>query len=189
MQIKYLHKNIYKLSSYALSQEKLEIHRKKYEKPVKLWEQLKSEGISDKACQAACGISKSTYYRYKAHLYELSKGILPPSKRPKSLRKPQWGESEMQLVLQIRRENPTYGKAKIVVILKRDYDLQISESTTGRIVKHLMNKGLIQKSLSAPHKKRKRRFKGHAQPWMYGMKGSKPGQMLQIDHMSIAFCA
>jgi putative transposase len=186
MQIIGLHKNIYKLSSYALSQEKLEFHRKKYEKPVKIWEKLKSEGVSDKTRQEMSGISRPTYYRYKAHLSELEKGILPPSKRPKSLRKPQWGESEMQLVLRIRRENPTYGKAKIAVILKRDHGTQFSESTVGRILKHLMNKGLIQKSLSAPHKKRKRRFKGHAQPWMYGMKALKAGQMIQIDHMSVS---
>lgn len=186
MQIIGLHKNIYKLSSYALSQEKLEIHRKKYERPVKHWEKLKSERVCDQTCQEIIGISRSTYYRYKAHLAQLTKGILPPSKRPKSLRKPEWGESEMQLVLRIRKENPTYGKAKIAVILKRDHHLHISESTTGRIIKHLMNKGLIQKSLSAPHKKRRRHFKGHAQPWMYGMKGLQPGQMVQIDHMSVS---
>jgi putative transposase len=186
MQIKGLHKNIYKLSSYALSQEKFEIHRKKYEKPVKLWEQLKSEGASDKGCQLACGISKATYHRYKTHLKNLSLAILPPSKRPLKLNKPRWGEAELQLVLRIRREDPTYGKAKITVILKRDHDLQISESTTGRILKHLMNRGLIQKSISAPHKKRKRHFKGHAQPWVYGMKSLKPGQMIQIDHMSVS---
>lgn len=186
MQIIGLHKNIYKLSSYALSQEKLESHRKKYEKPVKIWKKLKSEGIPDQICQEFSGISRSTYYRYKARLVELTKGILPPSKKPKSLRKPQWGEAEMQLILRIRRENPTYGKAKVSVILKRDHGVHFSESTVGRILKHLMNKGLIQKSISAPHKKRKRRFKGHAQPWIYGMKALKPGQMLQIDHMSVS---
>lgn len=186
MQIIGLHKNIYKLSSYALSQEKLETHRKKYEKPVKIWDKLKSERVSDQTCQVTIGISRATYYRYKSRLSDLSKKMLPPSKKPKSLRKPHWGEAEMQLVLRIRRENPTYGKAKIAVILKRDHGTKFSESTVGRILKHLMNKGLIQKSLSAPHKKRKRRFKGHAQPWIYGMKALKPGQMIQIDHMSVS---
>jgi len=186
MQIKGLHKNIYKLSSYALSQEKLEPHRKKYEKPVRNWEKLKSEGVTDQTCQEISGISKATYYRYKALLIELTKGILPPSKKPRTLRKPQWGESEKQLILNLRRENPTYGKAKISVILKRDQGVSLSESTVGRILKHLMIKGLIQKSLSAPHAKRKRRFKGHAQPWTYGMKGANPGEMVQIDHMSVS---
>ena len=185
MQIKGLHKNIYKLSSYALSQEKLETHRKKYEKQVKQWKRLKTEGVSDKTCHEIVGISKATYYRYKARLAELSKGILPPSKRPKALRKPLWGESEMQRVLSLRRENPTYGKAKIAVILKRDFGIQISESTVGRILKCLMEKGLILKSLSAPRQKRKRNFQKHAKPWKYGSTSSKPGQMVQIDHMSV----
>jgi transposase InsO family protein len=184
MQIIGLHKNIYKLSSYALSQEKLEVHRKKYEPHVRQWQKLKSEGVSDETCQDIIGISRSTYYRDKSNLKNLEKGILPPSKKPKSPRKPQWGESEKQLVLRLRRENPTYGKAKIAVILKRDHGLTLSESTVGRILKHLMNKGLVQKSLSAPRQKRKRRFKGHAQPWRYGMKVTKPGQMVQIDHMT-----
>ena len=186
MQIIGLHKNIYKLSSYALSQEKLEKHRTKYERQVKHWKKLKSEGVSDSTCKEIIGVSRATYYRYKKHLDQLAKGILPPSKRPTSVRKPQWGESEKKLVLKLRRENLTYGKAKIAVILRRDHGLTLSESTVGRILKHLLHKGLIQKSLSAPRQKRKRRFKGHAQPWKYGMKITKPGQMVQIDHMTIS---
>jgi putative transposase len=185
MQIKGLHKNIYKLSSYTLSQEKLDVHRKKYEKPVKLWKKLKSEGVSDQTCQDTLGLSRATYYRYKAHLSALSKGILPPTKKPKTPRKPMWGESEKQLVLKLRRENPTYGKAKIAVILKRDHGLGLSESTVGRIIKHLMSKGLVQKSASASRQRKKRVFKGHAQKWQYKMKSLKPGQMIQIDHMTV----
>jgi putative transposase len=185
MQIKGLHKNIYKLSSYALSQEKLDAYRKKYEKPVNQWEKLKSEGVSDRTCQEIIGISRANYYRHKSKLKDLAKGIIPPSKKPKSLRKPLWGESEIQRVLSLRRENPTYGKAKIAVILKRDFRIQISESTVGRILKRLMEKGLILKSLSAPRQKRKRNFQKHAQPWKYGSTSSKPGQMVQIDHMSV----
>ncbi len=118
-------------------------------------------------------------------LRELDKGLLPPSKKPKNVRKPGWGESEKQLALRLRRENPTYGKAKISVILKRDFNLTLSESTVGRILSHLKKKGLIQASASAPKKKRKRRFSKHAQPWIYGMKGKKLGELLQIDHMSV----
>lgn len=186
MQIIGLHKNIYKLASYSLSQEKLEVHRIKYEKQVRDWEKLKFERVGDKTCKEIVGISKATYYRYKARLISLNKGILPPSKKPKSLRKPSWGEAERQRVLALRRENPTYGKAKIAVILKRDFGVCLSESTIGRILKHLMTKGLIQKSLSAPRQKRRRRFKGHAQPWRYGMRITKPGQMIQIDHMTVS---
>jgi len=186
MQINYLHKNIYKLSNYTLSQEKYEFHRKRFEDPVRKWERAQKESCSDSFAAEFSGISRATYFRYKANLLKLSKGILPPSKRPKLLRKPQWGEKEKQLVLSLRRENPTYGKAKIAVILKRDHGLSLSESTIGRIIKHLMQKGLIQTSPSARRLRRKRQFKGHAQPWIYGMKPSQLGELIQIDHMSVS---
>ena len=186
MQIKGLHKNIYKLASYALSQEKLEFHRKKYESPVKSWKQLKSEGVSDKTCQDILKISRATYYRYNMRLDELSKGILPPSKRPKNLRKPLWGEAEKQIVLQIRRENPTYGKEKIAIILKRDHGQTLSESTVGRILKFLSFKGLITKSPSALRTKRRRVFKKHAIPWTFkDYKTMTLGERVQIDHMTV----
>lgn len=186
MQIKGLHKNIYKLSSYALSQEKLEEHRKKYEKPVRLWQKLKSEGVCDKTCQEVVGISRAQYYRNKNRLEELEKGILPPSKRPKKFNKPQWGEAEIQLVLRVRRENSTYGKEKIATILKRDHAQTISESTVGRIIKYLKGKGLIANSPSALRTKRKRNFKGHAKPWTFkDYKTMVIGERVQIDHMTV----
>lgn len=186
MQIKGLHKNIYKLATYSLSQEKLEVHRKKYEKRVKHWQKLKSEKVSDATCQEIIGISRATYYRYKERLAELAKGILPPSKRPKRLRKPRWGEAEKQLVLKLRREDPTYGKEKISTILRRDFGQTLSESTVGRILKFLSLKGLITKSPSALRTKRKRVFKKHAKPW--GFKDYKTmviGERVQVDHMTV----
>jgi transposase InsO family protein len=186
MQIKGLHKNIYKLASYALSQEKLEFHRKKYVSLVESWKKLKSEGVSDKICQDILGISRATFYRYNTRLDEISKGILPPSKRPKNLRKPLWGEAQKQLVLSIRRENPTYGKEKIAVILNRDHGQTLSQSTVGRILKLLSLKGLITKSPSALRTKRKRIFKKHAKPWTFkDYKTMVLGERVQIDHMTV----
>jgi putative transposase len=119
-------------------------------------------------------------------LKNLEKGLLPPAKRPLRLNKPKWGEAEMQLVLRLRRENPTYGKEKIAVILKRDFGETLSHSTVGRILKHLMHKGLIQKSPSALRVKRKRTFKKHAKPWKYkDYKAMQMGERVQIDHMTV----
>ena len=93
----------------------------------------------------------------------------------------------MQLVLAIRRANPTYGKDKIAVILKRDHGGTISASTVGRILRHLLNKGLIQKSLSAPRPKKKRNFRNsHAKSWTYkDYKKMKLGERIQVDHMTV----
>ena len=155
------HKSICKLYRYGRTQECLDFYRKTYEAHVNLWEKLKKEGVCDKTCAELVQISRATYYRHKRILKDLEKNILPPPKKPIKVNKPKWGETQKQLVLKIRRENPTYGKQKIAIILKRDHDQTISESTVGRILTFCHKKNLIVKSSSALRAKRKRNFKGH----------------------------
>jgi len=50
---------------------------------------------------------------------------MAPSKRPKSVNKPLWGEAEKQLVLRIRREDTTYGKGKSPLL---STEIMITES-------------------------------------------------------------
>ena len=186
MQIKGLHKNIYKLYVYSRTQECLDVYRKKYEEKVHRWETLILEGVRGKVAQEILGFSRPTYYRMKKILKDLEKGISPPSKRPKKLNKSRWGEAELQLVLMLRRQNSTYGKEKIATILKRDHGQTISESTVGRIITCLKAKGLITKSPSALRTKRKRNFQGHAKPWTYKeYKTMVMGERVQIDHMTV----
>ena len=100
MQIKGLHKNIYKLYAYARTQECLEVYRQKYQQQVQRWEKLAAEGVSLELRQEIVGISRTTYYRHRKILHKLEIGIAPPSKKPKSLNRPKWGEAHKQLVLQ-----------------------------------------------------------------------------------------
>lgn len=185
MQIKSLHGNIYKLYAYSRKQECLDAYRKKYEEIVKVWDNLKAAGVHADKLAALAGFSRPTYYRAKHVLKNLAQGKRPPSKRPRRVNKPRWGESEKQQVLAIRRENPTYGKAKIAIILKRDNGLNLSESTVGRILAQLKKKGLITRSSSAMRGRKKRYFKGHATRWHYKDYHSMVmGERVQIDHMS-----
>lgn len=186
MQTKGLHKNIYKLYHYARTQECLDLYRKIYEDGVCKWKKMKREKVSDQTCQDMAGISRATYYRHKRILKDLERGINPPSKKPRNLNKPKWGEAHKQLVLKIRRENPTYGKAKIAVILKRDHGQTISESTVGRILKSLKARGLVIRSASALRAKRKRVFRKHAKPWEYKKYDTMVlGERVQVDHMTV----
>lgn len=188
MQIKSLHKQLYTISSYAqrhnssLSESTVQISTL-----VQKWQRLKTSGVSDGVCHETLGISRSTYYRYVQKLKAMSRGIPMPSKRPKHLRRPQWTEAQTQKLLTLRRAHPTYGKAKLAVILKRDHGWTFSESTVGRMLKHLMQKGLITKSISALRIKRKRSFtKGHAKPWSFKpYKDMVMGERVQIDHMTV----
>lgn len=71
MEIKGLHKNIYKLYNYSRTQECLDAYRKKYENQVRLWEKLKKEGVTLQTLQSVVGISRATYYRHKKILRNL----------------------------------------------------------------------------------------------------------------------
>jgi len=187
MQYKALHKSVYKLYAYARTQECLDAHRQHHEERVRLWQAHKAEGLTDEACQRLSGISRASYYRSKAALAALARGVSPPSKARRRQNKRRWGEAEKQLVLTIRRANPAYGKEKIAVIIKRDHGRAIGASTVGRILKHLAEMGLIQRSPCALRAKRKRTFKGrHAQPWTYkDYKDIAIGERVQIDHMTV----
>ena len=186
MQIKCLHKNFYKLYAYSRTQETLEKYKNLYQGTVSLWEKLKNEGVCVKSCQEITGVSRATYYRRKRILNHILRGIAPASKRPQKLNKPRWGEPQKQLVLTIRRANPTYGKEKIATILRRDHGQTISESTVGRILAFLKERGLIIRSLSALRTKRKRHFNRHAQAWSYkDYKDMLMGERVQVDHMTV----
>ena len=185
MQIKCLPKNLYRFYAWSRSQECLDAYRREIEQSVRAWESLRAEGVSESKCAGFTGISRSSYYRRRARLKDLAQGKVPPSKAPRKCNKPRWGEREKQLVLEVRRKNKTWGKAKIAVVLRRDHKSTISESTVGRILSFLLGKGLITRVRSRPQKRRRDFTKGHAQPWKYkDYKDIELGERVQIDHMT-----
>lgn len=187
MQILCLPKSVYKLyyhsSKHSIKSEQIE-QRKKC---LGDWELLKARGIPDAEIAKITGISRATYYRRKKALrvYGLH-ALLNRSKRPHKFRQSEIPKTIIDLVLSIRRNNPTYGKAKITVILQRDYNIKLSQSSVGRLIKSFTEKGLVLVSRSFVKKKRKRNFNKHAKPWVYGTKPICPGQLVQIDHMSVS---
>ena len=185
MQIKCLPKTVYRFYAWSRSQDCLDAYRREIEDSVRAWESLRAEGVSEAKCAVFTGISRASYYRRRARLKRLSHGEIPPSKAPTRRNKPRWGEREKQLVLEVRRKNKTWGKAKITVVLRRDHKLSISQSTVGRILSFLNTKGLITRARSRPQKRRRNFSKGHAQPWTYkDYKDMDLGERVQIDHMT-----
>jgi hypothetical protein len=107
----------------------------------------------------------------------------------------------IDLILNIRLENITYGKEKITIILYGDYNIKkedISISTVGRIINKLKKQNKIPKySPSQTLKKRHRRFDNiYTQKWDYekhcicnedkkSLDRISMGEMIQIDHMTI----
>lgn len=186
MQIKGLHRNIYRLSAYAMRQESLSAAAETRRKQLGDWEMLKARKVPDSEIARITGISRSSYYRHKKALQTFGAiGLEARSRRPKNVRKSRVPQEWRDLVLKLRRANPTYGKAKIHAIMSRDHGINSSESTVGRILSNLMERGLIQRHTAARKSKRRRCFDSHAKRWKYGMRASKPGEMIQIDHMTV----
>lgn len=186
MQIFGLHKNIYKLARYASTQELLDKQTQERRKLLGDWEILKARSVPDHEIAKITGISRATYYRRKKaiSLYGII-GLKKRTTKPKTFRQSKIPQITIDLILKLRIENPSYGKYKIAVILRRDYKISISESSVGRCLDKLLLLGKIKRSISAHRIKRKRKFTSHAKRWQYGMKASKPGEMIQIDHMTV----
>lgn len=153
------------------------------------FENLKTDGGTESVILSVLGISRSTIYRIKAQ-YEKHgfAGLEPQSKRPQQVRKPLWDKSQEDLVLKLRKQEPTWGKNKIHRLMIRDHGINLSVTTVGRIISKLIAKNKVKSAYFAANKdkpKRRRIFDKHAIRWKYGMKAAKPGEMVQIDHMTV----
>jgi len=186
MQILYLHKSIYKLKRIASPEENFDPKILLIKDQVETWKKLKSHNVPEAEIVKITGISRASFYRYKKSIDSFGlKGLEKSSRRPKSIRTSKIPNETITLIEKLRLAEPTYGKAKIAVILKRDHKVNISESTVGRVISKLISQGRIRLSLSYARIKRRRKFDSHAKKWRYGMKASKPGEMVQIDHMTV----
>jgi len=106
------------------------------------------------------------------------------STRPKHTRSVQYSEEVVSIIRKIRKEYPTFSAVKISVLLFRDYGIQLSSSTVGRIIKkfNLFFSKVVQirKDLSNASKrgwqsrKAKHRMKYYMQP-------EKPRHIIEFD--------
>lgn len=187
MRIIRLSKNIYKAYDYTIRNNVLHPFREKYEQVLSNWKESREKyKMSFKDLAKHYGFSRATYYRKRKILNELNSGRVPIIRTSRVVRLRRWGDTEINLVLRIRRENPSYGKSKITTILKRDHDFKMSESTVGRIINYLKDKGIIQRSISAHRTKRKRNFNRQANPLKFKRyEEMVMGEGVQIDHMTV----
>ena len=186
MKIKCLPRSLYRLYNYASKQTAMSDQIGQRKKFLGDWEILKARKVPEKEIAKITGISRATYYRLKKSISIHSvRGLEKQSRRPKVFRKSKIPRATIDIALDIRRKNPTYGKEKIAVILKRDFSISLSVSSVGRLIKSFVKNDLVIPSYARIRKRQSRLFKGHAKPWKYGTKIKEPGQMVQVDHMVV----
>ena len=157
---------------------------------IETYRELRAEGCSEAAALRAVGWSRSAYYRWQAR-YRAGgvKGLAAKSRRPRRTNPSRWTRAQEWAVWRMRKRYPFMGKRRLKVMLKRE-GMALSESTIGRILAKGERLGRITPCAFLRERvkaKRRRNFaSGHAQRWRRDMKAQRPGEMIQIDHMSVS---
>lgn len=158
-------------------------------KKLQIFWSLKEEGCSDKIIFLTIGISRATLYRWQSAYKEKGLvGLEPKSSAPKQVRKSQWSKHVQQQVQHLRMRYPLWGKKTLATLLKRERGIIVSESTVGRILKKLITLGRIKPVCfyyGRLKPKKRRVFNTHAKRWVKTLKAKGPGELVQIDHMSV----
>ena len=136
------------------------------------------------------GLAKSTYYDWRRAFRRGGvRALRPRSTRPRTVPRRRWTDPDTQAVLGLRAQYPFMGKARLGAMLDRR-GVNLSVSTVGRIVEKAIAYGRVRPASlceGRPGSKRRRCFnKGWARRWKYGDKARAPGEMVQIDHMSVS---
>lgn len=153
---------------------------------VSAWQALRAQGSGGEQAAAILGISRATLYRWQRRLEcEGPKGLEERSRRPKKVRQREWGLKEITLIQELRELYPRWGKEKLAILARRE-GINLSESTTGRILKYLKERGYLkEESIKKPFytKNRPKRPYAIRKPKDYAV--DKPGDLVQIDTLDI----
>ena len=143
---------------------------------VRRWQRARAAGLPADAA-AAIGVSRATLYRW-------AKRPEPFSRRPRRMRRRQWSPALAQAVEELRGDNPMWGKKKLAWLIRRE-GIAVSTSTVGRILRSLMDRGVVMPVPTLRRKPGGRRFrlvgKRYARRLPRGLKPTMPGQIVQID--------
>lgn len=152
-------------------------------------EQLTVAGCPRSAAISSRGVSRRTYYRWRAALRRGGEAALEPkSTRPRRPRRRHWTAADVNAVIAMRKRFPFMGARAVHIMLKRRGS-KLSRAAVQRIVRLCLKRKWIKpvewlRGRTKP--KRRRSFaRSHAQRWKYGMKARRPGQLVQVDHMSV----
>lgn len=187
MQIKSLRIKSYR--SWHVKETVITPEAKQREQKILMYQRLREEGCTEKTALLAIQTSRSTFYRWKKE-YQTNgnSGLILKNKRPKNTRKPIWTKELQRLVYHLRQKHPYWGKLKLYRLIERDHHIKTTVSTVGRILRHLRElKRILPVAVVVGSKRPKKRriFNQHAKRWYYGMKAKEPGELVQVDHMTV----
>ena len=149
---------------------------------VERWRRAMADGLSADQAARAVGVARPTLYRWERRPE-------PLSRRPHHPRGRQWTHELVRAVEDLRQDNPMWGKRKIAILLRREGS-NVSLSTVGRILAHLVKRGAI---VAVPVLRRRpqarcirfRTKERYARRLPKGRKAKSPGELVQIDTLFV----
>jgi putative transposase len=130
------------------------------------------------------GISRRTFYRWQQRFDQQGlAGLEDRSHRPHHCPRPTWTGEQVAAVLALRETYPTWGKAKLTILLRRQ-GIELSVSMVGRILRMLRRRGDLRE---APRQRRatRRLPRPYAvrKPTDYAVRA--PGDLVQVDTLDV----
>jgi putative transposase len=138
--------------------------------------QARLAGLTAAQAAKAVGVSRASLHRWGERLE-------PKSRRPCRVKSKTWTSELVQAVERLRQDFPMWGRAKLGPLVRAE-GFAASDSTVGRIIAHLVGRGVVQPVPTLrrrPHARRwtaKRRF---AQRLPRDLKAHEPGGLVQLD--------
>lgn len=140
------------------------------------FDQARRDGLSTEQAARAVGVPRSTLYRWKGQLE-------PKSRRPHRVRQKSWPSHLIRAVERLRLDFPMWGRAKVGPLVRAE-GFTTSDRTVGRIIAHLVARGVAQPVPTLRRRPRSHRWSArrhHAVRLPKGLKANKPGGLVQVD--------
>ena len=169
-------------ASRLLAAKTPDIEAQRRREAVARWRRAMSQGLTAGQAAKAVGASRAALYRWE-------KQPEPRSRKPHRVRKPTWTSALVRAVEELRADNPMWGKRKLAVLLRRE-GLLVSVSTIGRILRRLMDKGVVTpvpilRRHPGPRRIRLTQKQRYARRLPKGRKAKRPGELVQIDTLFV----
>lgn len=140
------------------------------------FERARRDGLTAEKAAKAVGAGRASLHRWTRRLE-------PKSRRPHRVKPKTWSSALVQAVERLRLDFPMWGRAKIGPLVRAE-GFEVSDSTVGRIIRSLVERGVVEPVPTLrrrPHARRwtaKRRFAARLPK---GLKADKPGGLVQLD--------
>src|SRR5450432_1653750 len=147
---------------------------------LRRFDQARRDGLTAERAAKAVGASRASLHRW-------SKRVEPKSRRPHRVRLKTWTSALVREVEALRGDFPMWGKAKLGPLL-RGQGWDVSDATVGRILKSLMDRGVVQPVPTLRRRPLSHRWSArrkYAIRLPKGFKPDRPGGVVQVDTVFI----